>query len=185
MDYSELEVLIEGVLFAAGDVISIERLSVITSLDKKTLRRVMNNMISSYNNSRRGLMIREINDGFQLSTRPEHSEYIKQLFEPRQRQGLSQAALETLSIIAYKQPITKAGIEHIRGVSSESAVTRLLDRNLIHEFGRMDAPGKPILYATTDEFLRAFGFKSAKDLPPIDLDNADEQNPFGQSPITI
>jgi segregation and condensation protein B len=91
--------------------------------------------------------------------------------EPRQKQALSQAAFETLSIVAYNQPVTRARIEAVRGVNSDSAVTRLVERNLIKEAGRLDAPGKPMLYETTEEFLRSFGFKSVKDLPIIELEN--------------
>jgi segregation and condensation protein B len=104
-----------------------------------------------------------------MCTRPEHYEYIAKLFEPRQKQALSQAALEVLSVIAYKQPITRAEIERVRGVSSDSALSTLIERNFVCESGKLDAPGKPTLYSVTEEFLRAFGFKSIKDLPPLDI----------------
>lgn len=168
-DIKEIEAIIEGLLFAAGDAVSIERISEILEIDKKTTRLILSNMAISYQNSKRGIMLREINNAYQLCTRQEHYEYIKRLFEPRQKQGLSQAAFETLAIVAYNKPITRARIEQIRGVNSDSAVTRLLERNLIKEAGRMDAPGKPILYETTDEFLRSFGFKSLADLPRLEM----------------
>ena len=169
MEIKNMETIIEGLLFASGDALPLEKISEILDVDKKTLRVIMGNMISNYKHSGRGIMIREINNAYQLCTRPEHIEYIKKLNEPRQKQGLSQAAFETLAITAYNQPITKAKIEQIRGVNSDSAIGRLVERNLIREAGRMDTPGKPILYETTDEFLRCFGFKSIADLPVLDM----------------
>ncbi|MCX7709590.1 MAG: SMC-Scp complex subunit ScpB [Clostridia bacterium] len=169
MEIKNIEAVIEGLLFASGDALSLERISEILEVDKKTLRMILNNMISNFKNSNRGIMIQEINQSYQLCTRPEHFEYIKLLNEPRQKQGLSQAAFETLAITAYNQPITKAKIEQIRGVNSDSAISKLLDRNLVKEAGRLDAPGKPILYETTDEFLRSFGFKSIADLPILEM----------------
>lgn len=173
MEIGELEAIIEALLFAAGDVLPLDRISDIVGVDRKTLKHIMNNMMDSFAGSKRGILIREINNGYQLCSRPEYFEYLKLLVEPRQKQGLSQAAFETLSIVAYKQPVTKAKIEQIRGVSSESAIARLLERNLIREAGRMDAPGKPILYETSEEFLRAFGFKSVGDLPVLSMNEVE------------
>ncbi|MFZ5988824.1 MAG: SMC-Scp complex subunit ScpB [Bacillota bacterium] len=175
MDLKKLEGIIEGLLFSAGDRISIEKLCEIAGIDKKTAKLVLNNMIVSYNNNpSRGITIREINNGYQLCSKPELYDYLKVLFEPRQKSGLSQAAFETLAIIAYNRPITKAKIEQIRGVNSDSAVTRLLERNLVKEAGRLDAPGKPVLYETTEEFFRSFGFKSDSDLPIFELNEIQE-----------
>ncbi|WP_265444434.1 SMC-Scp complex subunit ScpB [Acetivibrio straminisolvens] len=182
MDLKKLEGILEGMLFASGDKISIEKLSSIIGIDKKTIKLVLNNMIVNYNNNpSRGISIREINNGYQLCSKPEYYDYIKQLFEPRQRSGLSQAALETLAIIAYNRPITKARIEQIRGVNSDSAVARLLEKNLIREAGRLDAPGKPVLYETTDEFFRSFGFKSDSDLPIFELNDIHEADEVNQN----
>lgn len=179
MDIKEMEAVIEGLLFAAGDILPLEKIAEILEIDKKTAKLVLNNMIGYFQNSGRGIMIREINNGYQLCTRAEHHEYIKKLFEPRHRQGLSQAAFETLAIIAYNQPITKAKVEQIRGVNSDSAIARMLERNLIKEAGRLDAPGKPILYETTEEFLRCFGFKSISDLPVLVMNELQETDQTG------
>lgn len=160
--------MIEGLLFAAGDTLSLEKIAEIIEVDKKTTKLILNNMILNFKSSKRGIMLREINNGYQLCTRPEHYEYLRKLFAPRQRQGLSQAAFETLAIIAYNQPITRGKIEQIRGVNSDSAVTRLIERNLIKEAGKMDVPGKPMLYETTEEFLRSFGFKALNDMPRLE-----------------
>ena len=169
MEMEEIEAVIEGLLFASGDALPLEKLSEILEIDKKTVKLILNDMTVNFLSSGRGLLIREVDGKYQLCTRPEHHEYLRKLFEPRQRQGLSQAAFEILSIIAYNQPITRAKIEHIRGVSSESAITRLIERNLITEAGRLDAPGKPVLFETTDEFLRSFGFRTIKDLPVLEM----------------
>lgn len=169
MEIKEIEAVIEGLLFAAGDILSLEKISEILEVDKKTTRLILNNMIINYQNSKRGIMLREINNGYQLCTRFEHHEYIKRLFEPRQKQGLSQAAFETLAIVAYNKHVTRAKIEQIRGVNSDSAITRLVERNLIKEAGRLDSPGKPMIYETTEEFLRSFGFKALSDLPRLEM----------------
>ena len=112
-------------------------------------------------------MVRQIDDGYQLCTKPELDEFIQKLGTVRKRQGLTPAAYEALSIIAYNQPVTRSYIEQIRGVNSDSVLQTLVERNLIREAGRDDSPGKPKLYETTEEFLRVFGFSSVKDLPPL------------------
>lgn len=170
MKISELEGIIEGLLFVSGDPLSLEKIGDILELSKKDARLLMNSIVERINNTNRGIIIREINNAYQLSTRPEHYEYISRLHNIRQKQSLSQAAFETLSIIAYNAPVTRAKIESIRGVNSDSSITTLLERNLIKEAGRMDTPGKPILYETTEEFLRCFGFKSIKDMPLLEID---------------
>lgn len=169
MEIKEMEAVIEGLLFAAGDPLELEKIAEILEIDKKSTRLILNNMVINFSNSKRGIMMREIDGSYQLCTRFEHYDYIRRLFEPRQKQALSQAAFETLAIIAYNQPITRAKIEQIRGVNSDSAVTRLVERNLIREAGRLDSPGKPMLYETTEEFLRSFGFKSVADLPILEM----------------
>ena len=168
MEFSEIEAVIEGLLFAAGDRLALEKISELLQIDKKTVRRIINKMMDDYRSTNRGIFIREIDNGFQLCTKFEVSSYIARLVEPRQKQGLSQAAYETLAIVAYNGPVTRAKIEKIRGVNSGSAIERLIERNLIKEVGRLDAPGRPLIYDTTEEFLRAFGFRSKTDLPIMD-----------------
>ena len=175
MEIKEIESIVEGLLFANGDPLSLEKLSEILELDRKTTRLILNNMSINYQNSKRGIMLREIDGSYQLCTRFEHYEYIRKLFEPRQKQALSQAAFETLAIIAYNQPVTRAKIELIRGVNSDSAIIRLVERNLVRESGRLDSPGRPMLYETTEEFLRSFGFKSPTDLPVIEMGDSKQE----------
>lgn len=168
MNIKEIESIVEGVLFAWGDAIHIDKLSDILSVDRNTLRSIMHRMMDYYIYERRGIQIIELDNCFQLCTRPEYYEYISRAIEPRQSQSLSNAALETLAIIAYNQPVTRSNIEQIRGVNSDSSLNKLLERGLVEERGRLDAPGKPILYGTTQEFLRCFGLKTLDELPQID-----------------
>ena len=176
MDIREMEAIVEGLLFAAGDPVPVARIAEILDLDKSTAKRFLANMALKLQNSQRGILMREIDGSYQLCTRPEHFEYISRLFEPRQKQALSQAAFETLAIVAYNQPVTRARIEMIRGVNSDSSIATLIERNLIREAGRLDSPGRPMLYETTEEFLRSFGFKSVKDLPLIEFDKIISEN---------
>lgn len=170
-DIKKIEAVVEGLLFVSGDVLSFDKIVKIIGIDRKTLRNIISNMIIKFQNSSRGVLIREIGNGYQMCTRPEYVKYINKLFQPRQRLTLSEAAYETLSIVAYKQPVTRAKIENIRGVNSGSSINRLVEHNLIKEAGRLDVPGRPIVYRTTDEFLRCFGFRSLKDLPILGIND--------------
>lgn len=167
-------VIIEAVLFASGDPVSLEKISEIIGLDRKTTRSIMTDMIYKFQNSARGIMIREIDNGFQLCTKPDLDEYVMKLGAVRKKQGLTQPAYETLSIIAYNQPVTRAYIEQVRGVNSDGVIMKLVERNLVREAGRDDAPGKPKLYETTEEFLRVFGFTSIKELPVLEFNEIQE-----------
>lgn len=167
MDIREIKSIVEGLLFVAGDAVPIKELCSIINIDEPTLKKIVNQMMDSYNDERRGFQIIEVNNSYQLCTRPEHYEYIERLIKPQNRQGLSQASLETLAIVAYKQPITKAQIDYIRGVKSESCIARLIEKELIYEAARLEGPGRPILYRTTDNFLKLFGLKSINDLPSL------------------
>lgn len=167
MDIKEIKSIVEGLLFVAGDAVPIKDLCNIISIDEPTLKRIVKQMMDSCNDEHRGIQIIEVNNSYQLCTRPEHYEYIERLIKPQNRQGLSQASLETLAIIAYKQPITKAQIDYIRGVNSDSCISRLVEKDLIYEAARQEGPGRPILFKTTDNFLKLFGLKSLNDLPPL------------------
>ena len=168
MEIREIQATIEAVLFAAGDAIELERLADIVDVDKKSLREILKKMIDEYNYERRGIHIIRMEDSYQLCTRGEFSEYVSRLAEPPKMMNLSNAALEVLAIVAYKQPVTKSSIEHIRGVNCDYIVNRLIERNFIEEKGRLDAPGRPILFGTTQHFLRIFGISELEDLPDFD-----------------
>lgn len=171
---NDAEMIMEAVLFAAGDPVPLDKLAEIIEQDKKTTRGILTNMQYKYQHSSRGIMLRELDGAWQLCTKPELDAYIARLSPVRKKQGLTPAAYETLAIIAYNQPVTKAYIEQIRGVNSDSVIMKLMERNLIREAGRDDAPGRPKLYETTEEFLRVFGFSSLKDLPPLEMNEIPE-----------
>lgn len=168
------EGIIEAVLFASGDPVPLDKLSEIIGHDRKTTKGILTSLILKYEQMPRGIMLRELENSYQLCTKPEMDEYIARLGSIRRKQGLTPAAYETLAIVAYNQPVTKAYIEQIRGVSSDSVLTTLLERNLVREAGRDDAPGKPKLYETTEEFLRVFGFSSIKELPILEMNEVQE-----------
>lgn len=180
MDIKTVEAIIEGVLFAAGDAVKIEKLSDIAEVDTGTLVSIVNNISDRYETEKSGIMIIRLEDSFQMCTRPEYNEYISRLKEPKKSQSLSNAAIEVLSVIAYRQPVTRSQIENIRGVSSDSLVSRLVERGLVKEVGRLDAPGRPILFSTTEEFLRCFNLSSLTELPDYSViresnENVDEE----------
>lgn len=168
MEIREIQSILEAVLFAAGDAVELEKLADIVDVDKKSLREILKKMMDSYNFERRGIHLIQMEDSYQMCTRGEYHDYVAMLAEPRRKQSLSNAAIEVLAIVAYKQPVTRSAIEHIRGVNCDYVVNRLMERNLIEEKGRLDAPGRPILFGTTQEFLRCFGVATLQDLPEFE-----------------
>ena len=170
----DTEIIIEALLFASGDPVPLEKIAEIIGHDKKTTKVIMANLQYKYQNTPRGILIREINNAYQLCTKPELDEYVQQLGTIRRKQGLTPQAYETLAIVAYNQPVTRAYIEQIRGVNSDGVLMKLVERNLVEEVGRDDTPGNPKLYATTEEFLRVFGFSSLKELPPLAMNEIPE-----------
>lgn len=164
----QIEAVIEAVLFTMGDSVPIGRLAAAIEHDEETTKKIMHQMMDHYNREPRGLKIIELEDAFQLCTRQEMYESLIRVAKQPKRHVLTDVLLETLSIVAYKQPITKAEIEKIRGVKSDHSVNKLIEYNLIMELGRLDAPGKPILFGTTEDFLRNFGIRSIEELPMPD-----------------
>lgn len=168
LDYNKIKSVIEGLLFAVGDEgIELKQLAAIIEIDIDTVNDLIHDMQGDFKREKRGIQIVQLADSYQLTTLPEHAKYFERLATSPNNSTLSQAALETLGIVAYKQPITKADIEEIRGVQSERALKTLLNKELIKEVGRMDAIGRPILYGTTKEFLDYFGLKNLNELPPL------------------
>lgn len=167
-DIREVKSIIEALLFTAGEALDIEDISDVLQISKRSVRALINEMMEEFNTERRGVQIISFNDKYQLCTRPEHGEYIRMLLKPQNKQSLSKAAIETIAIIAYKQPITRQSIDMIRGVKCDRIVNNLVEKKLIKEIGRMETPGRPILYGTTDEFLRYFGLKNISELPKLD-----------------
>lgn len=176
MDIRELKSIIESLLFTWGDPLDIKDIASIVEVKEDELSKVMQEMIDEFDYNMRGIRIIKVNDSYQLGTRPENFEWIKKLSNPKTTKNLSNAALETLSIIAYRQPIIKSDVEAIRGVKCDKAIETLIERGLIEECGRLERVGRPILYGTTDTFLRCFGLENLQELPPLkdiaeDIDN--------------
>jgi segregation and condensation protein B len=171
---------IEALLFATGSSVSIEDILSVIEISNLELSQAMDYLMSRFDSDNSGLMIRKLNAGYQLCTRPEYGDVISEYLALGQKQLLSQAAYEVLSIVAYGQPITRSKIEKIRGINSDGVVAKLIERGLIEETGKLDLPGRPSIFGTTEEFLRSFGYESISDLPEIDfvstqLEEIDEQ----------
>ena len=169
MNKDKIPYAIEGILFAAGEPVKTAKLAAILEIEPEAVKEAVSLLRYDYDTNERGFMIIDIDDGYQICSRPEYYNYIQIILGEQRRQALSNAAMEALAIIAYKQPITRGQIEYIRGVNSDSAVNRLAERGLIEECGRLDAPGRPVLYRTTQGFLRCFGLATPKDLPELDM----------------
>lgn len=166
MELPKLKSIIEGLLFAAGDEgVEVKQLSDVLELDARFIGEIIDEMKDEFKRKKRGIQIVEIAGAYQLATLPEHAPYLERLAASPTRSALSQAALETLSIIAYKQPITRVEIEEIRGVKSDRALQTLIAKDLIEEVGRAEAVGRPILYGTTKAFLDYFALNGLNDLP--------------------
>ena len=162
-----IECALEAVLFSLGEAIEIDRLAEALEVREDEVKSAFAALQKKYQDENRGIKLIEIENSVQMCSNPDYFECIKRVTQIKKQAGLSSAALETLSIIAYNQPVTKGTIEFIRGVDCTYSVTRLLERGFIDELGRAETPGRPILYGTTMEFLRCFGLKSLEDLPPL------------------
>ncbi|WP_246942321.1 SMC-Scp complex subunit ScpB [Bacillus pinisoli] len=175
MDIHKWKAIIEGLLFAAGDEgLSIKQISLVLELHADTVEDILTEMKKEYDQEDRGIRIIEIAGAYQLATKKEHAPYFKKLMENPSNNTLSQAALETLAIVAYKQPITRAEIEDIRGVKTDRPIQTLVGKLLIKEVGRVEGTGRAILYGTTKEFLDYFGLKSIEELPKLPEQTSDE-----------
>lgn len=161
----ELEAKIEAILFTMGEAIELERMAVALEQEKEVVLDVIQTMMKKYEREDRGIQIVELDGAFQMCTKASMYETLVKIAHVPKKQVLTDILLETLSIIAYKQPITKQEIEAIRGVKTDHAVNKLVEYNLVCEVGRMNAPGRPIMFGTTEEFLRSFGVQSLEDLP--------------------
>lgn len=161
--------IVEAILFVAGDAVETQALCEAMGVTQLELSAVLDALESGYDFDRRGLRLLRFGTHVQLATRPEYAPYVERLLQPVQRQTLSQAVMETLAVIAYRQPVTKGEVEQVRGVKCDYSVQALLARGLIEERGRRESLGRPILYGTTDAFLRHFALSSLSDLPEIDF----------------
>ena len=168
MEINRLQAAVEAILFTMGDSVELEKIAAAIEHDEDTTRKIIHSLMDRCEEEDRGVRIIELENSFQMCTKKEMYEYLIRVAKQPKRYVLTDVLLETLSIIAYKQPVTKLEIEKIRGVKSDHAVNKLVEYGLVEESGRLDAPGRPILFGTTEEFLRNFGVQGLDDLPEID-----------------
>ena len=167
MEIKSAQAAIEAILFASGEPVPVERLIDALEIDKQTVRRLLSMIEERINSLQGGLCLIRTEDAYQLTTRPEYAEYIRRALDIKRNMPLSQAAMEALAIVAYSQPVTKGYIEEVRGVDCSGIMSNLVAKGLIEEQGRLEVPGRPILYGTTPDFLRCFGLASISELPPV------------------
>ena len=174
MDNQNYKAIIESILFTMGESVELSKISAAIELDREKTKQLLDELIEDYANAERGITIMELDGSYQMCTKPEMYEYLIRIAKQPKHRALTDVLLETLSIIAYKQPITRIEVERIRGVNSDHAVNRLIESGLVAEVGRMDAPGRPLLFGTTEEFLRSFGVKSLEDLPALNQEQIED-----------
>ena len=167
MEVKELQSALEGVLFAAGEPVSVERLCLGLEVDRPTLDAVAQQMMDQFSYDRRGIRLVRLENSYQLCSAPEYADAIRATLESRKPARLSQPALEVLAIVAYYQPVTRAYVDQVRGVDSAYTMGLLLERELIEEAGRLSVPGRPMQFRTTKNFLRSFGMSSLEELPEL------------------
>lgn len=174
MEIGKIEAIIEAILFACGREVKIKELVSALEMNEEDIIKIIENMNEGFKKLNRGIEIIRMNDSYQMCTKKEYYEYIYPILDKRSKPNLSNAALEILAIIAYNSGVTKAEIEMIRGVNSDATIYKLLEYNLIEEAGKLDAPGKPMSYRTTLNFLKMFGYNSLEDLPDLPKYKIDE-----------
>lgn len=179
---TQLESTLEAVLFAAGDAVSLDRLCAALETPREDILAAAGALETLYDLENRGLMLRRIGDRLQLCSRPMYAEAARRVTESRRAATLSPAALEVLTIVAYRQPVTRAFIDQLRGVDSGGTLAGLAEKQLIEEAGRLEVPGRPILYRTTERFLQAFALESLDDLPALPALTENEQLEFDTDP---
>ncbi len=178
--------ILEGILFATGEAVPVKRLSEVMDMTESKIDDLMSEMAEEYNSSpERGIQLTRLEDSWQLCTKREYYDYIHKLKEKSRRAALTNAGLEVLSVVAYNQPVTRSAIEFIRGVNSDGPLNNLVASGLVKEVGRLDAPGRPILFGTTEEFLRCFNLSSLTELPDVDKEYSYEglANELGGMPL--
>ena len=183
MTMSELTSAFEAVLFSGGEPQSIDRFSQVFDIAPEKVVKVMESLEKKLKEQISGLELLRLDNTYQLATRAEYGDYIKKMFDIRRRTPLSPAALEVLAVVAYNQPVTKSFIEQVRGVDCSGVVTTLVEKGLIEERGRLELPGKPLLYGTTKNFLRCFGINDLSGLPPLPKNENAEESTAEQIPL--
>ncbi|MBQ3665441.1 MAG: SMC-Scp complex subunit ScpB [Lachnospiraceae bacterium] len=174
VDIHKIEAAIEAVLFTMGDSVELDKIAYAIGHDQETTKKIITNMMDKYESEDRGIRICELENAYQMCTKKDMYEYLIKVASQPKKHVLTDVLLETLSIIAYKQPVTRSEIENIRGVKCDHAVNKLVEYDLVCEVGRLDAPGRPLLFGTTEEFLRRFGVTSVDELPQLNADKEEE-----------
>lgn len=174
MKVEAYEAAAEAILFAMGESVELKKIAAALELGERETELILKNLSDRYQADHCGLQILELDHAYQICTKPSQYEYLIRIAKQPKKQVLTDVMLETLSIVAYKQPVTRAEIEKIRGVSCEHAVNKLMEFGLVQEVGRLDAPGRPILFGTTEEFLRCFDVSSVEELPDLNPDKVEE-----------
>lgn len=167
MEWTQIHAKLEALLFASGDALSLDQLASALEQDPKVIQTVLHEMMDEYRFLQRGIRLHRLENCYQLLSAPEYATSIRAILKDRKPERLSRSALEVLSIVAYYQPVTKTYVEQVRGVDSAYSIGLLLDRDLVEPCGRLDVPGRPILYRTTQSFLRLFGLASLDELPEL------------------
>ena len=168
------EAAIEAILFSMGDAVELKDLADVLQIDGKTVQKILDDMMVRYEEEDRGIKIVKLENAYQLCTKNEYYDILSSLVNIPKKHSLTDSLMETLSIVAYKQPVTRQEIEAIRGVSCVHAINRLVEYNLVEELGRLDAPGRPLLFGTTEQFLRSFGVGSLEELPELSAVQVEE-----------
>ena len=185
MEKSKQKAVLEAVLFTMGEAIETKRLAGLIDEDEDAVEALIRELKDDYDSDDRGITINQVGNSYQMCSKSELYDYLIDMTKSEHRFVLSDSALEALSIIAYKQPVTRLDVEKIRGVNSDHAINRLLEFDLIKELGRLDAPGKPILFGTTDQFLRSFGVKSLEDLPEMSQVQIEEFKEQAEAEVSL
>lgn len=176
MKVNELQAAMEAILFASGEPVSTDKLVQALSTDKSTVKSLMEILIDKFESENSGICIVRLDDRYQMCSKPKYGEYVRSIMDIRKNVPLSQAAMEVLAIVAYNQPVTKAFVEQIRGVDCSGVLSSLISKNLISEKGRLELPGRPLLYGTTPNFLRCFGISKIENLPDLPDKNHEESD---------
>ena len=175
MEIKQYQAAMEAILFAGGEPVSVSRLAEALEIDEETVTRLAEDLAHDYRTRGGGLLILRLDDHYQMCTHQDYAGYIRRAMDLRRNTPLSQAAMEVLAIVAYNQPVTKSFVEQVRGVDCGAVMQGLMQKNLLEERGRLELPGRPLLYGTTTDFLRCFGLASLENLPPLPQKDADAQ----------
>lgn len=172
MEIAKIQGAIEAVLFASGEAVPVERIAAVLKLDRPTAEKILRDLTDRFNSEKSGVRIVRLGDGYQMCSSPEYAGYVREIMDIRRNMPLSQAALEVLAVVAYNQPVTKAFVEQVRGVDCSGVVSSLTAKGLIEERGRLELPGRPLVYGTTADFLRCLNISSLGELPPVSSEGA-------------